>query len=126
MTVALALLPGRRLTELHRKHGGEYVEVQLEYKPMEFARAIAKIAYGFAVLGLGLERIADCYVLPAVMGEARDIGRWVGCDPGQPVGQSTGLHTATLRILGKEIHVFVRLFAHFRMPEYHVVVGRAR
>jgi hypothetical protein len=91
-----------------------------------FARAIGKIAYGFAVLQLGLERIMDRYVVPAVLGEANDIGRWVGNDAVAPLGASTGLHALTIRVDAKEAHVFVRLFANFGAPEYHVVVGRIR
>ena len=61
---------GRPLAELHAKYGYEYTGIKLQYQPIEFARAMAKIAYGFAVLQLGLERITDnmcsrlCLVTP--------------------------------------------------------------
>jgi len=115
---------GLPLAELQRKYEGDYLGVRLAYQPVMFARAVAKIAYGFTVLSLGLEHIADRYVLPALLGEMSNIGRWVGCDRASPLGPSTGLHAVTLRMEDKEIHVMVRLFAQFGAPEYHVVIGR--
>ncbi len=126
LDVASAQLSGIPLAELHRKYGYDYTGTRLMYRPVQFARAIAKIGYGFAVLRLGLERFAERYVVPAVLGEDRDIGHWVGCDstalpPAQPA-----LHALTLHKNGKEIHTIVRLFAQFGAPEYRVVVGRIR
>jgi hypothetical protein len=128
VNVSLARVWGPPLAEVHRKYGHEYTGIQLSYNPVAFARAIAKIAYGFTVLKLGLERIADRYVLPAMLGEASDIGRWVGCDPGPPISPSTDLHAWSFGLDQdhKEIHVLVRLFALFGAPEYHIVVGRFR
>jgi hypothetical protein len=123
---AYTQISGLSFSELHRKYGYDYLGVRFEYQPVELARTVAKIGYGFAVLNLGLDRIAECYVLPALLGEASDIGRWVGCESTSPVSTSSGLHAVTLRIEGKEIHVLVRLFAQFGAPEYHVVVGRVR
>lgn len=117
---------GRPIAELHAKYGYEYTGIRLEYQPVEFARALAKIAYAFAVLRLGLEQISDCYVLPAILGETAGIGQWVRCGAGEPVGSSAGLHALTLKLMQDEIHVFVRLFAQFGAPEYHVIVGRTR
>lgn len=117
-------IAGLPLAELRRKYSGDYLGVRLTYQPVKFARTVAKVAYGFTVLSLGLEHIADRYVLPALLGEANNIGRWVGCDGSSPLGPSSGLHAVTLRMEGKEIHVLVRLFAQFGAPEYHVVVGR--
>ena len=116
-------IAGLSLSELNRKYGGHHL-VRIGYQPVQLARTMAKVAYGFAVLSLGLERIADRLVLPALLGEAKNIGRWVGCDCSAPMSPSTGLHSVTLRIEGKEIHVLVRLFAQFGAPEYHVVVGQ--
>src|SRR3970282_1929109 len=81
---------GLPLAELRQKYGGEYLGVRLVYQPVQFARAVAKIAYGFTVLTFGLEHIAERYVLPALLGETSDIGRWVGCDRTSPLVPSTG------------------------------------
>lgn len=126
LNVRAIQVAGPPIMEIHAKYGYEYTGIRLEYQPVEFARALGKIAYAFAVLKLGLERMSETYVLAAILGETSDIGQWVGCDPGAPVGLSTGLHAVSVRIDHKEIHVFVRLFAQFEAPEYHVVVGRVR
>ena len=118
---------GRPFADLIAKYGCEHIETELVYQPVEIARAIAKIAYGFAVLRLGLERISEAYVLPAILGQTDSVGQWVGCDVGDPVCSSTGLHAIMLKPpVQSEIHVFVRLFAQFGAPEYHVVVGRIK
>lgn len=122
--IAHTQVAGLPLAELQRKYGGDYLGVRLAYEPVKFARAMAKIAYGFAVLTFGLDHIAERYLLTALLGETSDIGRWVGCDRTSPLSPSTGLHAVALRMEGKEIHVLVRLFAQFGAPEYHVVVGR--
>lgn len=117
---------GLPLSALHRKYKCEYAGVQIAYQPVEFARLVAKIAYGYAVLVLGLSAIADAHVLPAIRGDSTDIGRWVGSAEGEPVGQNTGLHALSLKVKSGEINVFVRLFAQFNVREYVVVVGRVK
>ena len=119
-------MAGLPLAELHAKYGYDHTAIQLEYEPVAIARAVAKIGFAFAVLRLGLERITDRYVLPSVLDGTIGIGQWVGCDNGEPVGASTGLHAVTLQLIENEIHMFVRLFAQFNAPEYHVIVGRIR
>lgn len=47
-----------------------------------FARLLAKIAYGMAVLKHGLDAIEEAYVLPSILGKKDDVGRWVGCKYG--------------------------------------------
>jgi len=37
----------------------------------------------------------------------------------------TGLHAIQVRASGSDLHVFLRLFAQFGAPEYHVVLGQA-
>ena len=65
-------------------------------------------------------------MLPAVLGNTSNISQWVGCDVGEAIGPSTGLHALTLKLRQNQIHIFVRLFAQFDAPEYHVIVGRIR
>ena len=119
-------LSGLPLNVLQKKYGvdADYLGVTITYQPFNFARTIAKIAYGFAVLRLGLANIPEPYVLPVILGEEKRIGRWVGCDQTQPLKRSHGLHEIGIYIEGGEIHVLVRLFAQFGAPEYHVVVGK--
>lgn len=117
---------GLPVSALQRKYKCDYVGVQIAYEPVAFARLIAKIAYGYAVLVMGLGAITNAHVLPVIRGDATDIGRWVGSAEGEPLGPNTGLHALTLKVEGGEIHVFVRLFAQFNVREYVVVVGRVK
>jgi len=96
------------------------------WKPVSFARLVAKVAYGMAVAQLGLEAIGEAYVVPSILGKSEDIGRWVGCPRGgerDPVGN---LHTVDLRVERGMIVARVRLFSSLRTPDYLVVVGRIR
>jgi hypothetical protein len=124
--VRLTQLAGLPWPALQQKYGidADYLGVTIRNHPFFFSRTLAKIAYGFAVLKLGLPNIADRYVLPTILGAEKHIGRWVGCDQTQPSKPSTGLHEIRIDLQGREIHVFVRLFAQFGAPEYHIVVGR--
>lgn len=115
---------GLPLPTLQRRYKCEYLGVQIAYRPVEFARLVAKIAYGYAVLVMGLSAITNAYILPAIRGDSPDIGRWVGSLEDKPLGPNTGLHALSLKVSGGEIHVFVRLFAQFNVREYVVVVGR--
>lgn len=115
---------GLPLEDLCRKYHCDYAGVRLSYRVTDFARMVAKIGFAYAVLVLGLPRIAECYPLPSIRGDVDEIGRWVGCESGDPVGPSTGLHSLTLRVVDGEIRVYVRLFAQFNHREYVVVVGR--
>lgn len=120
---------GLPLAVLAHKYGGEFdiANIQIDYNPTMFAKMIGKIAYGYAVLVLGLDAISNAYVLPAIRGEVSDIGRWVGSVEGDSIGSNEGLHALTLKIAdNNEIHVFVRLFAQFNLREYVVIVGEIK
>lgn len=117
---------GLPLSALRQKYRCEYAGVQIAYQAVEFARLVAKIAYGYAVLVMGLGAITNAHVLPAIRGDSTDIGRWVGSVEGEPIGPNTGLHALSLKVNDGEIHVFVRLFAQFNAREYVVVIGRVK
>ena len=97
-----------------------------------FARLLAKIAYGFAVLQYGLQEITEAYVLPSIIGEKDDVGYWVGCSndskPPRVPPRERYLHTIDVDLSQtteyKEVVVRLRLFAMYPTPEYLVVVGR--
>jgi len=64
--------------KLRKKHGGpSIVSFDIAYKPTNFARMLAKIAYGFAVANFGIDDIEDLGILSAIKGETDDIGKWV-------------------------------------------------
>jgi hypothetical protein len=100
------------------------ISIPVKFTPVDFARLIAKIAYGYTVAKLGMDLIKDVYVIPAILGISDDIGRWVGCSLEWKLPpQNDDLHCVEYSVLNDEIYVRVRLFAHFDTPEYFVVVG---
>jgi len=101
------------------------VLTHLEYKPVSFARLIAKIAYGFSVARFGLDAWEHVFVVPSILGEAKDVGRWVGCDRRTEIS-TDGLHGVTSTLKGDVATARVRLFAQFGAPEYLVIVGRVK
>ena len=86
---------------------------------------LAKIAYGCAVMAVGcdLGRLEDVYVLPAILGEADDVGRWVG-GTNDRAAVVSDLHDVKFSVVDGDLLVNVRLFVQFNAPEYVVVVGR--
>ncbi len=91
-----------------------------------FQRLIAKVAYTILVADVGLDGIEAAYVLPAIMGQSQDIGRWVGCDEMEYITDPGVLHGVTQAIVNDEVITRVRLFASYGAPEYVVVIGRLR
>ena len=110
--------------ELGKKHRTESLAVTVTYRPVDFARLLAKIAYGFAVAAYDLSVIEEAYVLPAILGKSDDVGFWVGCASDKPLAPGNDLHEIRLSVINHEIRGHVRLFAEFNAPEYIVVVGR--
>lgn len=102
----------------------DYLGVRIEYEPVNFARMLAKIGFGMTVFAAGLPSIAENYVLPAIMGDTQDIGRWVGSEDSAPVNPTHGLHAVSIFAYGDEIHAKIRLFAQAHQNEYLVVVGK--
>ncbi|MEP7324768.1 MAG: hypothetical protein ABI836_02370 [Gemmatimonadota bacterium] len=117
-------IAGPTFPEVYKKYPFEYVGTRLVYQPNLFARMLAKIGYGMAVLALGLEGIAEPYVIPNILGKADDVGQWVGCDDGPPLNPTDGLHAVGVWFRNEEILVRIRLFAQFSILEYVVCVGK--
>jgi hypothetical protein len=112
--------------EIARGHGAD--KVLLPSYPVEvFARFIAKMAYGYAVERYTLNAFEAVYIVPAILGESNDIGRWVGCSdrrefPARDCTVSVGFKI----ISGKELIVRLKMFAQFDGAEYLVVIGRVK
>ena len=75
---------------------------------------------------MGLGAIKEGYVLPAILGESNDVGRWVGCDGREQITGPNYLHGVRTAVVNGDILARVRLFAQFGAPEYLVLVGKAR
>lgn len=99
-------------------------------KPVDFARMIAKISFSMAVAVGALAQIKEqsSPVLPALLGEAEDIGWWVGTIT-EPISQHEDhLHRVLIHedkqrglLLGD-----VQLFSDSQTPRYGVILGELR
>jgi hypothetical protein len=119
-----AALRGAR--KLALAHDTDAIYSTINYEPAAFARMIAKIAFGFTVVAVGcdLSQIQEAYVLPAILGQTNDIGRWVGCADEKNLTPGEDLHKIQMAVDNGEVTMSVRLFAELNAPEYLVVVGR--
>jgi hypothetical protein len=110
--------------EIGRRLGAKKLQLKATFVGNTFERLIAKIAYTFVVADVGLDGIESAYVLPAILGEADDMGRWFGCDAMAYITDPRYLHGVAMQVIGREAIVRVRLFVNAPTPEYIVVVGK--
>jgi hypothetical protein len=92
---------------------------------VNFARMLAKIAYGMAILEFGLHAFKEVFVLPCILGQSDDAGRWVGCseEPSIVPDADKLLHRIEVMSSNTVVGVRIRLFANYRTPAYLVFVG---
>lgn len=112
--------------EIAKRHGAD--KILLRNYPVEvFARFIAKIAYGYAVERYTLNAFEEVYIVPAILGEADDIGRWVGCSNRRefPV-RGCNVSVGFKMISRDELIVKIKMFPQFDGAEYVVVIGTVK
>ena len=102
------------------------IKITQHYKPIAFARMIAKIAYCWAYAEGHLNKIrGKSTVLPAILGRKNDIGMWVGTTTYPIENQSKMLHKLWID-RNEELGVLtarLQLFADSDTPVYDVVLG---
>jgi len=118
-------LAGPSFEEVAHRFGVDSAMVRVSYAPSEFARTIAKVAYAMAVCSLGVAPFRRSAIRRVILGEDPHFGYLVGSSQVPQLDGSSGLHCGMVRASGTDIHVFVRLFAQFGAPEYHVALGPA-
>jgi hypothetical protein len=100
-----------------------------DYKPVAFARMIAKIAYAFAVAEGAINLIdGEPFVLPAILGQRDEIGMWVGTLT-EPYKSFKGLLHHIMPHEDRErglLIVEVQLFADSQTPRYGVILGKLK
>ncbi len=110
----------RKYPEWNKQH-------RLKAQPHEFARLLAKIAYGYVVAEVGLDAF-NPLVLGIILGKSDDYFYTVGgawdIEPAVPNGD----HITDIRIkfvspFHALVIVDIRLFSAIETPSYHVVVG---
>ena len=115
---------GPPIEEIIKRYGTGKISTKVTWHGNCFERMLAKIAYGFSVAYLGVENLEEVYILPAILGQKDDVGRWVGTAEDIHLDIGKFLHHIELAIINEEIIVRIKLFALFNVPEYLVVVGR--
>jgi hypothetical protein len=117
---------GERGEEIARRHHADKV-LPPKYSAEDFARFVAKMAYGYAIERYDLHAFEDVYVLPAILGVSNDIGRWVGCPDHRefPVRQCN-ISVGFKIIPRDDLVVRIKMFPQFDGAEYVVVIGKVR
>lgn len=118
---------GPRPEEVGRKMNAKIIEITPEKDfPNEFARMLAKIIYAYAVAELGLDNIEEAFVIPAILGQKDDIGRWVGTIRREIEPKKGLLHRLKISIVREKQILLgeVQLFADSSGPTYSIVIGK--
>ncbi|QXE91641.1 HNH endonuclease [Geomonas subterranea] len=112
--------------DVARKLGATALSITQKNDPVSFARVIAKIAYSTAFAEGALAGVSDTEaILPAILGETDNIGKWVGTLPGQAEKFDGHLHRVTLHrdIMAGFLIAEVHLFSDSSAPRYGVILG---
>lgn len=116
--------------EVTRRWGGSKIDINVQLKPVDFARMIAKVGYAFAYAEGEIAHIEGCsFVLPAILGKCDEIGRWVGNIPNKPIAVFPNhLHRILLHRDAEMGFLFaeVQLFSDSETPSYVVVLGKLK
>jgi hypothetical protein len=112
--------------EIAKKHNADSV-LPPDYSAEEFARFVAKMAYGYAIDRYGLEAFESIYLLPAMLGETNNIGQWVGCSGLRELPVRQCIVSVAFKIIPPDdLIVKIKMFAQFDGAEYVVVIGRVK
>jgi hypothetical protein len=85
------------------------------------------MAYGYAVERYTLKAFEQVYIVPAILGETNDIGRWVGCSDQREFAKRDCTVSVGFKIIPRnELIVKLKMFAQFDGAEYVVVIGRVK
>jgi len=117
---------GERGEEIAKRHQADRV-IPPKYRAEDFARFIAKMAYGYAIERYDLNAFETVYVLPTILGESDDVGRWVGCPDRRefPVRQCN-ISVGFKIVPRDDLVVRIKMFPQFDGAEYVAVVGRVK
>ncbi len=116
-----------RAEDIAKRHGVDRV-IFPEYPSEIFARFVAKVSYGYAVGECSLNAFEQVYIIPAILGDTNDIGRWVGCPVRRefPQRESIGVSVGFKVIPERDFIVRVKMFTQFDGAEYVTVVGKLK
>jgi hypothetical protein len=122
---------GKPYKDVVRDMQADNVRYSADYKPVQFAQMIGKIAWSMCAANGDLRSVRpDRSVVSALIGDPNEIGQWVGTFTDSAPDQTVPgrLHSMVIRadtargLLVAE----VQLFADSGAPRYAVVLGRLR
>ncbi|MBI2748349.1 MAG: hypothetical protein HYX43_03130 [Burkholderiales bacterium] len=121
------------LKALGAKYGFTAVSWNHSYKGIHFETMVARIAYCAVIYLSGHDALKTTFVLPAILEQVDDVGRWFGCDDGNvvvpPIGIVNSANAMNLHLVQSNedgsyyLVVAIKFFAGSPSPEYIVVVG---
>ncbi|HEY6333960.1 MAG TPA: hypothetical protein VI756_31880 [Blastocatellia bacterium] len=115
-----------RVHDIAKRHSADRI-VQAAQKPEDFARFIAKMAYGYAVARYTINAFEKVYVASAILGDSDDIGRWVGCSDRREFPVRECNVSVGFRIFeDRDFIVKIKMFPKFDGAEYVTVVGKLK
>jgi hypothetical protein len=95
--------------------------------PEIFGRFVAKCSYGYAIERYGINAFESIYVRSAILGNTKDIGRWVGSPDTRELPVRKTPMSGGFRILpDNDVLVRIKLFPRFDGAEYITVVGKMK
>ncbi len=108
--------------------GANGFSVKQNIVPVSFARMLAKIAFGMTILMFGAHALKEIFVLPCILGQSQDVGRWVGCseEPDRVPHVEDFLHKIEINTNNSLVSARIRLFAFYKTPVYLVFVGSTK
>ena len=120
--------------QIRKRYNADEIFVEHKLDHLSFARMLAKIGYCQAIAQFGLDAIQEAYVLPAILGERNDIGRWVGSTDTvltPEIGVGHQIHAEKWERVNhgnsqELIIAYIHLFSHLHSPLYTVIVGGKR
>jgi len=130
MSGVVSVLFRPRPEDVLRQLGAEKILLGPQnYRPVAFARMIAKIAYGMAVAEGSIDALdGKPLLLDAILGGKDEIGRWVGTLT-KPIERFKGLLHRILVHEDREKGLLigeVQLFADSETPSYGVIIGKLK
>ena len=119
--------------EIRRRYSADRIFVVHKVDQIAFAKMLAKFGYCQAVAQFGRDAIRKVYVLPAILGQRNDIGRWVSSSnitmkPEVGIGHqiwSVRFKRVEAGTPSELILTHIHLFAHLNAPAYTVIVGES-